>query len=148
MEAGGETEAVLVSILNIIDIECETAWAANGDEPGKEPYNPGRGGNWATYLEYDGTKKTVSIFADQDVHVGFATLSVVSEGEVEIEISLLNEFNFCSDGEFNVYIQGYDTQPSGNPSPGKFEYKVTFPINDNTIVVDEAKYYGIHLNVY
>ncbi|MFM7329768.1 MAG: hypothetical protein ACKO3B_13680, partial [Bacteroidota bacterium] len=42
-----------------------------------------------------------------------------------------------------VKIQGYDTAPSGNPSPGRFASKGS----SLTVTVPAKAYYGIHLDV-
>lgn len=132
------------------EIECtppgcyqeETAWAANGTEPGSMRYVTR--GNWATYLTYSGGTKTVNIYAGQTNYAGTATLSPHADG-VEIAIELEDGWELQPMTSEGVKIQGYEsTPPAKNPAPGKF---TTYKGNSLTVVVDEFAFYGIHLDV-
>ncbi|MDW7670152.1 MAG: hypothetical protein SCM88_00525, partial [Bacillota bacterium] len=147
VKAGDEDDAVVIEIMNTyIPPDCETAWAANGDVPGSLPYNPGRGGNWATYVQYSYETKTVNIYAGQKYLVGTATLSALDNEMVTITINL-DGATFCANGTTNVYVQDYEDAPSGNPSPGRFKWKETVSGTSTSIDVDANNFYGIHLNV-
>ncbi|MFO7525105.1 MAG: DNRLRE domain-containing protein, partial [Ignavibacteriaceae bacterium] len=119
----------------------ETAWAANGNEPGSLRYTTK--GNWATYVQY--AEKTVNVYAGQHILIGTASFSAVVAGEVTITITLdpAWELDPEANGE-GVKIQGYDNAPSGNPSPGLF---TTYKGNDLTVTVPAYNYYGVHLDV-
>ena len=121
----------------------ETAWAANGDVPGEIRYV--QPGNWATYVEYSGESKTVSLFAGRTLLAGFVEFTPIEDDKVEIKITLLDE-NWRLDPETDekVKIQGYDEAPTGNPQVGLFN---TYKGNDLTIVVDKFNFYGVHLDV-
>lgn len=128
--------------------ECaiETAWVANGDDPGEIRYQDP--GNWATYVEYLGAAKTVKVFAGQDIDVGTATLSpaVFEDGTaaVRIQIDLTDGWALDALKSEQVKIQGYDTAPSGMPSPGTF---TTYKGAALDVVVAPWNFYGIHLDV-
>jgi hypothetical protein len=131
----------------------ETAWAANGAEPGKLRYNTR--GNWATYVEYKNVEKTVNIYAGQTMLAGIATFSAPTmEGKVNISITLINSFIFFWDmanvlEDNNVKVQDYSSKPSGNPAPGLFAWKEMAPFGSTswTISVPVNKFYGVHLDV-
>jgi|GEM_PF-7021364 hypothetical protein len=114
--------------------EEETAWAA-----GVRYINPG---NWATYTAYDGTEKTVPLFASKDINIGTVKFSAVANDSVTISIAFVADWGLQA-GEETVKVQGYETAPSGNPAPGLFKYKD----NDLSFKVKSAKFYGIHLDV-
>lgn len=98
-------------------------------------------GNWATYSTYPTGGGSVTLYAGQTHDAGTITFSAVSNGEVTIDITLNSGFVFDGD----VHIQGYSsTPPSSNPAPGQFEHKFG---QLTGMVVNEAMYYGIHVNV-
>jgi len=121
----------------------ETAWAANGDVPLELRYV--RRGNWATYVAYGG-EKTTMLFAGQTVPVGSVHFSAVTGGMVTITINLTGEWVF-EDGITNVMVQDYATAPSGNPAPGRFEWKTTGSGQSASITVPANNFYGVHVNV-
>ena len=138
--------------------QTETAWAANGEEPGELRYT--NRGNWATYLTFEGVEKTVSLFAGQTTFVGEVKLTPVVVDEIdmvtinitldygwELAIEDYDEFGEPVEGvyrEETVKIQGYNVRPSGNPAPGLFE---TYKGNELVITVPAYDFYGIHLDV-
>ena len=127
-------------------LTCDnTAWAANGDQPGELRYQ--KPGNWATYVEYKGERRTVTLFAGQTVDIGTVTFSAPDDGFVTITIEL-NEFGAFQNVAENVKIQDYRRAPSGNPSPGGFDHKADVDANEKTfsIVVPENNYYGVHVD--
>ena len=97
-------------------------------------------GNWATFTPY--AAGTVNVWAGQNKLAGTATFSAVTNGKVTISIKL--DANWSLQEVSNpVKIMGYSTQPSGNPSPGRFTSKGS----SLTVTLDAANYYGIHLDV-
>ena len=124
----------------------ETAWAAH--EVGEKSYNPGRGGNWATYVGYDGEQMTVNLYAGQDMLAGEVRFSAPVDDEVTITIELDDGWRFEEVSE-NIKIQDYSAAPRGNPAPGRFAHKGTAdPAEDSfEMVVPENNFYGIHVNV-
>jgi hypothetical protein len=119
----------------------ETAWAANGNEPLKLRYT--NRGNWATYVQY--AEKTVNIYAGRTNFAGTAEFSAVVAGQVTITISLEDGWELNPDeGSETVKIQGYNSAPSGNPAPGRFN---TYKGNSLTVTVPAFNFYGIHLDV-
>jgi hypothetical protein len=140
---------------NPVPPECEwigeTAWAANGNEPGELRYNistNSRGqfiGNWATFVEYEGVEKIVTLFAGQTMEAGTVKFEP-DNGNVKITITL-NEGWRLEDIDEAVKIQGYNDSPQSyeNPAPGLFTtYKGTELVG---IIVPEYNFYGVHLNV-
>ena len=128
--------------------EGETAWAMHSN--GDWPYNPGRGGNWATYVEYERVMKeggTVPLIAGQHYHVGNVKFSEPTDGKVTITISMVNGWKFEPVNE-NIKVQDYSKAPRGNPSPGSFSSKTTATGTSGSIEVLENSYYGVHVNVY
>lgn len=113
----------------------ETAWAAGTRYTAK--------GNWATFTAYDGTAKTVTLFAGQTIPVGTVTFSDVSGTGVTLTIALAPEWSLQDVSE-SVKIQGYNTAPSGNPAPGQF---TTYKGTGLTTIVSKYNFYGIHLDV-
>lgn len=98
-------------------------------------------GNWATYTAYQ-ANSSVNIYAGQSKFAGTATMSAVSNGKVTISISLNPGWSLQQVSN-PVKIQGYNSAPSGNPSPGRFGSKGS----SLTVTVDAASFYGIHLDV-
>lgn len=128
----------------VITLECdETAWAANGNVPGGLRYE--EPGNWATYVEYPGEEKTVSLFAGQTIKIGTVTFSAPSDGKVTITIKLTDQGGFANVSE-NVKIQDYENAPSGNPKIGKFDHKGDASGKTFEIEVPENGFYGVHVD--
>lgn len=119
----------------------ETAWA-NG-----EPYNSGKGGNWALYTRYDGVSKTVNLLAGQTMDAGDVTLEPF-DGGVKITVTLASGWRFAPVQD-NLKVQDYSSAPSGNPAPGKFQYKTTCSSSAAAcfITVPTNNFYGIHVDV-
>lgn len=133
--------------------EEETAWAV-GDRYTQR-------GNWAMYVdsaacgllpcEYllraDGGDGVGTI-------VGRASLNSNGDGTNTISIALEGGAIFYYDlgsmeADENLKVQSYDVAPSGNPKVGLFANKLTVPVGETSaaIVVPEANFYGIHLDV-
>jgi hypothetical protein len=113
----------------------ETAWSA-GDRYVSQ-------GNWATYTAYDGTAKTVTLFAGQTINIGTVTFSNEVNGQVTISINLNSDIaKYAVDNEA-LKIQAYDVAPTGNPSPGLF---TTSKSNSTSVTVPSANYFGVHLD--
>ena len=122
--------------------ECwknETAWAAGSRYVTR--------GNWATYTKYD-SDSTVTLYAGRTMEAGTVQFSAVSDGTVTITITLASGWRFAPVPE-NVKIQDYATAPSGNPSPGLFDWKGTADSDSNTfsIKVPANNYYGVQVDV-
>lgn len=115
----------------------ETAWA---DGP---RFNQG-GGNWATYTEYSGSEKTVTLYAGQTQDIGTVTFEP-ENGEVKITISL-NAYGEFQDVSENVKIEGYSVAPSGNPQIGQFTYKDTASGKTFSITVPANNFYAVHVD--
>ncbi len=130
--------------LSWYEFKGETAWAANGEESGKIRYTPR--GNWATYVEYDGEQKEVTLFAGQTINVGTVHFSDPVDETVTITITLTGDWEF-DEVEENVKIQDYETAPSGNPSIGLFDHKGDATGSSFSIDVTENNYYGVHVDV-
>lgn len=114
----------------------ETAWA-DGDTYADQ-------GNWATFVTYNGTATSMTIYAGQTLDAGTASFSAPdANGDVTITISLNNGWSLQSVNE-PLKIQGYDNAPSGNPSPGSF---TTYKGSNMTVVVPAYDFYGVHLDV-
>ena len=132
-----------------VTVECrlrfkdETAWAANGNVPLELPYG---GGNWATYVAYDG-EKTTNLYAGQTMLAGTVHFSAPVDGMVTITINLDSGWIFDPNVMENVKVQDYEFAPSGNPSPGTFEWKDTATGSYFSITVPENNYYGVHADV-
>ena len=126
----------------------ETAWAKDNNEL---EYNPGQGGNWATYIKYEGSTMTATLYAGQHNEAGTVTLEPDGD-KVKITFNIAtespeNEGEWVlnkDNGNELIKIQGYNDAPSGNPAPGQFE---TYKGTETTIVVDKYNYYGIHLDM-
>ena len=141
VETGQFAEAVLKVNVQKLLFKGETAWAANGNKPGELRYeNPG---NWATYVEYDDEEKTTTLFAGQNIDVGTVEFSAPANGEVTITVNLTGGWEFEDVAEY-LKVQDYESAPSGNPSPGLFDHKIS---EGNTITVPQNKFYGVHVNV-
>jgi hypothetical protein len=147
----GSDSVVLDSASAALDVyvQCmifrgETAWAANGNESGELRYTTQ--GSWATYVEY--SKKTVSLFAGQTKPAGTVEFSEIVDGKVTITVKMTGDWEFEEVAE-NLAVQDYATAPSGNPSPGQFDYKKTCIASESTcsIIVPANAYYGVHANV-
>lgn len=116
----------------------ETAWAFGERYISK--------GNWATYVTYSPNSVAI-LYAGKFTNVGTAHFSEAdSDGNVKITINLTNGWMLDERNSYTepIKVQGYDTAPSGNPSPGSFtSYKGT----EFEFFVPKAKYYGVHLDV-
>mgnify|MGYP006291938961 CR=1 FL=1 len=131
-------------MLSWYEFNGETAWAAKGEESGMIRYTPQ--GNWATYVEYDGEQKEVTLFAGQTINVGTVHFSEPVDETVTITITLTGDWEF-DEVEENVKIQDYETAPSGNPSIGLFDHKGDATGSSFSIDVTENNYYGVHVDV-
>ena len=122
--------------------DTETAWAADGLACCTRLFNPSGGGSWATYVAYNGVLKIVTMFAGQTTEVGTVTFTP-SGGQVLIEVELTGGWTFAAGSV--LAVQGYAIAPSGNPSPGQFQYKVA-PTTATTasVLVDAANFYAVH----
>lgn len=135
-----EDSATVTVTCNAPDPETETAWAANGDDPLTLPYNSNGRGNWATYVEYDGVEKSVKLFAGKTTPVGTVDFSApIDDDYIEITITLEGDW-FYDPGSI-IAIQDYDSAPSGNPPPGRFDHKFN---PGEPIMVPMNEFYGIH----
>lgn len=97
-------------------------------------------GNWATFTPY--TTNIVNVYAGQNKWAGIVKMSLVTNGNVTITITL-NEGWSLQEVTNPVKIQGYTTPPSGNPSPGRFASKGSSLV----VTLPAANFYGIHLDV-
>jgi len=138
LAAGDQVTCTFTNTLIPVE-ESETAWAANGTEPGSLLYNLNGGGNWATYVQYDGFAKVVNLYAGQTEYAGTVSFSAPVDGQVTITIALASGFSYEAGSV--IAVQDYVSAPSGNPSPGQFAYK--FQPGD-PIVVPQNSYYGVH----
>ncbi len=117
----------------------ETAWAAGNRYVTK--------GNWATYTLYDGSAKTVTLYAGQTYQAGTVAFSAPVDGKVTITVTLNEGFRFDPDSYENLKVQDYATAPGGNPSPGHFAHKKNCQGTPCTIEVPVNNYYGVHVDV-
>jgi hypothetical protein len=117
----------------------ETAWAAGSRYVKK--------GNWATYTSYEGVEKTVTLYAGQTMNAGSVHFSAPNNGKVTITVTLNNGWRFDPDTDESLKVQGYSTAPSGNPAPGLFADKKDCETSPCSIEVDQAAYYGVHVDV-
>lgn len=115
----------------------ETAWAN-----GNRYVDPG---NWATYTPYV-ADNTVILYAGQTMEAGTVHFSAQVAGLVTITIILNEGWRFYDDPE-NVKIQDYTSAPSGNPSPGLFDWKGYATESPFSIDVPENNFYGVHMDV-
>ena len=154
VEAGVTTTVTVESqdyaFLNdvVLVFEGETAWAADGNEPGEQPYNEDGRGNWATYVAYEGEEKTTTLFAGQTIDVGTVTFSAPLNDDIEITVELTGDWEFADVSE-NLKIQDYDEAPEGNPSPGQFDHKFDCDADESTCTVPVPlnDFYGVHVEV-
>lgn len=117
----------------------ETAWAN-----GTRYVDPG---NWATYTPYV-ADSTVILYAGQTMDAGTVDFSAPVAGSVTITIILNEGWRFYDDPEQeNVKIQDYASAPSGNPSPGLFDWKGYATESSFSIDVPENNFYGVHVDV-
>lgn len=116
------------------DCTDETAWA-DGERYIEQ-------GNWATYTPYV-PDSDVPLYAGQTLPAGNVHFSAVSNNEITIDITLYSNWSL-QDVDEPVKIQDYETAPSGNPSPGLFDYKFDYLTG---IVVPANNFYGVHLDV-
>jgi hypothetical protein len=112
----------------------ETAWA-DGERYIQQ-------GNWATYTPYV-ADSDVPLYAGQTLLAGNVHFSSVNNGNITIDITLYANWSL-QDVDEPVKIQDYETAPSGNPSPGLFDYKFDYLTN---IEVPYNNFYGVHLDV-
>jgi hypothetical protein len=128
-----------VAECEVVDTDCtsETAWAV-----GLRYVQPG---NWATYTPYEGYFKQVTLFAGQNINIGWVTFSAPVNGMVTISIDLVANAGFQNVAE-NVKIQDYEFAPMGNPSIGLFEYKGTASGQSFSIEVPFNNFYGVHVD--
>ncbi len=99
-------------------------------------------GNWATYTEYNGVEKTVTLFAGQNKNAGTVTFAPVADNQVMITITFNTGWGL-QDVDEAVKIQGYDSVPSGNPSPGSFS---TYKGGSLSVTVTANNFYGVHID--
>lgn len=130
-------------------LDGETAWAYDVNNPFE--YGP----NWATFIQYNGEPLTVIFLAGKYPTDMTVTLTPAGEGKVKMVFKNIGtEIIPENDGKWILYkdgkeglikIQGYAEPPYGiNPAPGQFTY---YKGREFEIEVDEANYYGIHLDV-
>lgn len=117
----------------------ETAWAA-GSRYVKR-------GNWATYTPYEGTAKTVTLYAGQTMEAGTVAFSAPAGGKVTITVTLNSGWRFNPDKPENLKVQDYADAPSGNPAPGQFAWKKNCTDSTCSIEVPLNNYYGVHVDV-
>jgi hypothetical protein len=140
---GGVTASINIGEEYFLECCCwgeETAWAAG------TRYNTR--GNWATYVTYTGTAKTVDLLAGKNTKIGTVSFSAPSGGSVTITIDLFTRYSFA-DVDENIKIQDYKFAPSGNPAPGQFDWKFTGPYGETepfSVVVDQNNFYGVHVD--
>lgn len=115
----------------------ETAWS--------EGARYMRRGNWATYTAY-APGETVLLFAGQHLEAGNVGFSEPENGFVTISIELFDAWEYAPTEE-NVKVQDYASEPSGNPAPGRFDWKATASHKSFEIVVPENNFYGVHVDV-
>ena len=159
---GGEDAIDTATLTVLVSVYClppgtETAWAANGGVELQLPYNPGGGGNWATYVEVadmgadgrddhgDGSL-TTTLFAGKDEVVGSVTFSApyLLNGQevIDITVELTGSWTFAPDSV--LVVQDYAEAPSGNPSPGQFDHKEPASGTSASITVPRNDFYGVH----
>ena len=125
-------------------VETETAWASNLlGTCCTLKFNPNNKKNWATYVAYADQYKKVTLYAGQTEDVGYVEFSAVAGGMVTITVTLTGGWTFA-DGSV-LKVQGYGTEPRGNPSPGQFAGTAT-PTTATTasITVADANFFAVH----
>jgi hypothetical protein len=115
----------------------ETAWATGTRYVDQ--------GNWATYTPYV-AGSTVTLYAGQTMNAGTVYFSPVADNQVTIAINLNADWLF-SDVVENVKIQDYAFAPSGNPTPGLFDWKGDATGSSFSIVAPPNNYYGVHVDL-
>ncbi len=121
--------------------ECsgsETAWSAGPRFTLK--------GNWATYTPYNDIEQTAIVYAGQNINAGTVHFSSLSNGQVILTIDLDNGWHF-NDVNESLKINTYSTAPSGNPAPGKFNYKYNATGSSISVTLPDANYYAIHMDL-
>jgi hypothetical protein len=125
--------------------EQETAWADGSRYVTR--------GNWAMYVAYAGVEKTVDLIAGQYFDCGDVTFSAPVDGWVTISVVLTGGCIFWQDDpedpEENFKVQDYADEPSGNPAPGLFDWKlpVDYGETEFDLVVPVNNFYGVHIDV-
>lgn len=140
-----KAKATLTIYVQCFVFADDTAWAANGHEPGELMYT--LRGNWATYVKYE-AGKTTTLFAGQTNDVGTVHFSAASNDMITITVTLTSSAQFEEVAE-NLKVQDYSSAPSGNPNPGGFDHKKTCDAEENIceITVPLNHYYGVHADV-
>lgn len=118
---------------------AETAWSDGN------PYGQG----WATYTEYNGSEKTVTLYAGQHYDIGTVTFSAPNGGVVTITIEMNENGGFQNTSDENVKIQDYSSTPPNKPGGlGGFDHKGTVAQGATTFSIDvpENNYYGVHVD--
>lgn len=147
---GGEIQAGNPWYGNIeYAVQCCEADAACYEFQGETAWSDGdrymRRGNWATYTAYV-PGGTATLYAGQHLEAGEAGFSPAENGFVTISIELFDAWEFAQ-AEENVKIQDYASAPSGNPAPGRFEWKGTASGKSFSILVPENDFYGVHVDL-
>jgi len=99
-------------------------------------------GNWATYTAYQGVENTVTLYAGQTKEAGTVRFSPAGSGQVTITIEFNSGWGLQNVAEA-VKIQGYNSAPSGNPSPGSF---TTYKGSSLSVTVPAYNFYGVHID--
>ncbi|MFH1716887.1 MAG: Ig-like domain-containing protein [Planctomycetota bacterium] len=140
----GNVQSTVTSI-TVEVVECEecawedeTAWA-DGERYVAQ-------GNWATYTPYAGEELDVTLYAGQTMDAGTVHFSAPVDNVVTITITLNAGWRFADVAE-NVKIQDYMDAPSGNPSPGLFDWKGYATGSSFSIDVPANNFYGVHVDV-
>ena len=135
-------EVDLTAVCGVCEWIGETAWAAG---PGYIEAN-----QWATYTPYV-PNNTVTLYAGQTMEAGTVYFSDVDgNGDITITITLNSGWRFLDDPEKpeTVKIQDYAVPPSGNPSPGQFDWKFEAESSPfTTTAITGNYYYGVHVDV-
>lgn len=127
--------------------ECfagETAWAAGNRYVNR--------GNWATYTSYANVEKTVTLWAGQTLNAGTVKFEP-DNGDVKITVTLAAGWRFALNPidedayDDNLKVQDYASAPSGNPAPGLFDHKKFVDGTIGEIIVPNAAFYGVHVDV-
>jgi hypothetical protein len=126
------------ALKTVTDCSSETAWTKG------ERYV--ERGNWAMFTEFfDGGKP--KIVAGKNMIIGWVEFKDLGDGYVKIIIKM----GWCLSGvDEPLKIQGYDSEPTEKPSPGKFTTFKGVPSEvggEVFVIVPKYKYYGIHMDV-